>query len=128
LWQAAWLFCALAVFPAIRSACGNEELAIGISLAVGPALITLPVWWCSTLLRFPFTPTTLFVSFILLAVGSWSATIRARQLLGRDRIIGRGWPLILLHTGAFVGYAVFRSFNPAIRYTEKPMELAMLSS
>lgn len=128
LWQAAWLSCALAVFPAIRSACGDEKLAIGISLAVGPALIALPVWWLSTLLRLPFTPTTLLVSFSLLAVGSWSTALLTRELAALGRGTGRGWPFLLLHTGAFAGYAVFRSFNPAIRYTEKPMELAILSS
>ncbi len=127
LWQAAWLSCALAVYPVIRRACDDDKVATGISLAAGPALITLPVWWLGTLLRLPFTPSTLLISFSLLVLSSWVVTLLTQRMSLRHTV-RQSWALVLLHTGAFAGYAVFRSFNPAIRYTEKPMELAILSS
>ncbi len=44
------------------------------------------------------------------------------------RTLATGTSCLLAHGLLFFGYLLFRGYNPAIRFTEKPMELAFLSS
>jgi uncharacterized membrane protein len=128
LWQAIWLAAAAATVPWLRWLHLPARPAQGIALAAGPALVVLPLWWVGMLSGIPFTRATLFLVSSLLALVGWGLVIARGQSWQSLTEIIRAWPLLLVHTGAFALYALFRSYNPAIRYTEKPMELAFLSA
>jgi uncharacterized membrane protein len=128
LWQTIWLAAAAATVPWLRWLHLPARPAQGIALAAGPALVVLPLWWVGMLSGIPFTRATLFLVSSLLALVGWGLVIARGQSWQSLTEIIRAWPLLLVHTGAFTLYALFRSYNPAIRYTEKPMELAFLSA
>jgi len=128
LWQAIWLAAAAAIIPWLRWLHLPARPAQGIALATGPALVVLPLWWIGMLSEIPFARGTLLFVFSLLAFIGWGLVIARGQSWQSLREITTAWPLLLVHTGAFVLYALFRSYNPMIRYTEKPMELAFLSA
>jgi len=128
LWQAIWLAAAAATVPWLRWLHLPARPAHGIALAAGPALVVLPLWWVGMLSGIPFTRVTLFLVSSLLALVSAGLIIARGQSWQSLTEIVTAWPLLLVHTGAFALYALFRSYNPAIRYTEKPMELAFLSA
>lgn len=129
-WLIAWWCCAGLVFPLLRWAVPEDDfLSLAIAFAAGPALVVLPFWWFALLLGLPFTKQTLvgyLVSFLLanaallLANRSLQSAWRASVL----RLVGTGFVFAL----AYALYLLFRSYGSAIRYTEKPMELAFLSS
>ncbi len=128
LWQAIWLAAAAATFPWLRWLHLPGRPAQGIALAAGPALAVLPLWWVGMFSEIPFTRVTLLLVFSLLALVGWGLVIARGQWWQSLWELATAWPLLLVHTGAYALYALFRSYNPAIRYTEKPMELAFLSA
>jgi len=103
----------------------------GLSLA-GPLGLLFAVagpWWLAAAGIARFTNTLLVA--IPLAVGAalWAWEIRRGEILPYlRRNIGTVllWPTSTLVL--FLGYVVFRGFNPDAAYTEKPMDMAMLAS
>ena len=82
------------------------------------------VWWPAATLHMPFNAIALVV-VLLLAGGSiwiacfrWGTTIYWRSVIAFESV----WLLL------FGGYVFFRSYQPDIANTEKPMEIALLSS
>ncbi|MDW8058964.1 MAG: DUF2298 domain-containing protein [Thermomicrobium sp.] len=128
-WEAAWLACGVAVLLIVRWLAGNDRLGGAISLAAGPALVVLPVWWLGTTTSLSFTRLVLVIGFLVITVAGWSLAWLGRvprativSILRTSAILG------IPHAVLFAGYTLFRGFAPEIRYTEKPMELAFLSA
>ncbi|MCS7050977.1 MAG: DUF2298 domain-containing protein, partial [Thermomicrobium sp.] len=128
LWHVVWLLCAFAILPALMLRSTDERLAAVIAIAAGVALIVLPVWWLGTLFGLPFSRGTLFASWVAVALLGWGSIVRRRDWSALSRLARSTWPFVIAHSLAFTSYLLFRSYAPAIRYTEKPMELAFLSS
>lgn len=93
---------------------------------VGLVLATFLVWWPAALSPLPFNRLTVVIALALGGAAGWIVMLRrGRSLLGDLRtllLFEAVWVL------AFGGYLWFRSANPDIANTEKPMEIALLSS
>ena len=103
---------------------GLDAAASALLRPLGVVLLTAPLWWLGAVLNVPVNRSTLALVTIAggcLAWGVWlyaKRTVPWRPLLAFEAL----WLLL------FAVYAVFRSYNPHIANTEKPMEIALLSS
>lgn len=117
-------------------AVGLLPFSCWISAGLGPlrgltirpiALITLTaiVWWPAAMLGIPFNTPVLITTGVVTSIASWGLWWRR----GRPQF---PWCWLLIGEAVwlavFLAYAWFRSFNPAIINTEKPMEIALLTS
>jgi len=87
--------------------------------------LTAIVWWPAAVVNLPFTRGTLVVALVFAGGVGWGLLVRRgieiadwRSLLAFEAL----WLVMLLV------YAWFRGFTPDIINTEKPMEIALLSS
>ena len=97
----------------------------GLARPLSLVILTVVVWWPAAAVGVPFSRLSLIVALVALGVVSWALWWRA----GLDGLDLRA--LVAFEAawlGAFLLYAWFRGFNPDIAHTEKPMEIALLSS
>lgn len=100
----------------------------GLSKALGLLLVSY-LFWLGGLSVLPNSRLTIILAMLLLAVVSGFIFCKRRQEImdflreNRSLII----TYELLFAGLFILWAVMRSYNPEIRYTEKPMDFAMLN-
>ena len=100
----------------------------GASVARPLALLAMvwPVWFLASISPLPFDRVTLWISLAIVAVAGWLAAYRLQW-------IERSWLRSLamvegISLAAFFGYVLLRGFTPEITYTEKPMDIAFLTS
>ena len=97
----------------------------GLLRPVSLVALTALVWWPAAVLDLPFTRGTLVVALVIAAGVGWGLSVRRR-------ITFADWPSLLafecLWLAMFLLYAWFRGFQPDIINTEKPMEIALLTS
>jgi len=104
---------------------GLGSLVYGLVRPLGLVMLTWLVWWPAAMLAVPFSRPILVFALLIAAVASWCLWFRS----GLSGLKVHDWLAFeLLWIVAFLGYAWFRSFNPDIINTEKPMEIALLSS
>lgn len=87
-------------------------------------LLTAIVWWPAAAFGLPFTRLTLLLAITIVGVAGWVVFIRASERIHWRGIASFEAVWLVL----FMGYAWFRSYNPHIMNTEKPMEIAFLNS
>ena len=93
---------------------------------VGLVLGTCVLWWPAALLPLPFERTTVVAALAVAGAAGWVLLwLRRRELLSGYRALV---VFECVWLAAFAGYLWFRSTNPDIANTEKPMEIALLSS
>ncbi|CAN5744076.1 DUF2298 domain-containing protein [soil metagenome] len=103
---------------------GLSGARYGLTRPLGIILVTAVLWWPAALAGVPFVRLTLVLVVLLLGIAGWSMWWRGpRELNWRSLAVYEVLWLVL-----FGGYALFRSYNPDIANTEKPMEIALLSS
>lgn len=103
---------------------GLGDSAIALIRPLGMVFLTAIVWWPAAMLGLPFTRLVLLVALAGAATLGWALQLRVeRSLPWRELALFEAVWLLL-----FFGYALFRSYNPHIMNTEKPMEIAFLSS
>jgi YYY domain-containing protein len=87
--------------------------------------LTALLWWPADVFGLPYARRTLVIALVVAGVVGW-------LLWFRHGISPDGWPALLafeaLWLAMFLGYAWFRSYYPDIINTEKPMEMALLTS
>jgi YYY domain-containing protein len=121
----AWL-----MYPLIyRGLSALPDRGLAIVRPLGLLLAALVPWWLSAVSLLPYTTPWIVAIPALIALIAWVYELRAGELARflREKIV----QLIVYELATlllFAGYVVFRSFNPAIQHTEKPMELAFLTS
>jgi YYY domain-containing protein len=97
----------------------------GLTRPVSLAVVTAMVWWPAAVTPLPFSRVTLGAALLVVAAGGWLLWFRA-GLPGLDPRAIAAFELLWL--ASFLGYAWFRSYQPDIINTEKPMEIALLTS
>ena len=103
---------------------GLRGARYGLTRPLGIILVTAVLWWPAALAGVPFVRLALVLVVLLLGIAGWSMWWRGpRGLNWRSLAVYEVLWLVL-----FGGYALFRSYNPDIANTEKPMEIALLSS
>ena len=121
----AWL-----MYPLIyRGLAALPDRGISIVRPLGLLLAALVPWWLSAVGILPYTTPWIIAIPAVIALIAWAHELRAGKLAGflREKILQVAlYELVTLMF--FFGYVAFRSFNPAIQHTEKPMELAFLTS
>ncbi|MGE3799056.1 MAG: DUF2298 domain-containing protein, partial [Thermomicrobiales bacterium] len=85
-----------------------------------------PAWLLTSLSPVPYTSFLLVCTLILLSVAGWFLAFRVGW-------IDRDWvsTLVMVEAAsmvAFFGYVLLRGFTPEIIWTEKPMDIAFLTS
>lgn len=93
---------------------------------VGLVLATAVVWWPAALFGLPFERLWLVVGITALGAIGWTIFLRWESLGSIELRPLVAFELVWLAT--FLGYLLFRSYNSDIINTEKPMEIALLSS
>lgn len=96
---------------------------------IGLLLAALAPWWFSAIGLMPYTNTLIIAVPVVLATLMWINEARLGHLW-RALVDTRRQLIVyeLLTLLLFAGYVAFRCYNPAIQYTEKPMELTFLTS
>lgn len=94
---------------------------------LAPIVVAFMIWWPAALTGLPIvTRWWLAGAALLLGIAGWT------WLLARRRELRPSWTALLIFEAiwlvAFLGYLWFRSYYPDIANTEKPMEIALLSS
>jgi YYY domain-containing protein len=96
----------------------------GIIRALGLVVVTALLWWPAAVLDVPYRPITLIVVIIAVGIIGWALWIRSSETMN--------WRALASFEGLwlalFAGYILFRAYQPDIANTEKPMEIALLSS
>lgn len=94
--------------------------------AAGVVVVSAAIWWTCAVFQAPFRGITIWVGVLVIGAVSWTLVLRTGKLTVRHLRADIG--IEILWTLLFLGYLWFRSGNAAIRDTEKPMEIALLSS
>lgn len=125
-WYLVITLAAVAFYPLIGVAgAGLGPARAGLARPVGIVLLTAVVWWPAATLGLPFARWSLAIALCAAGSGLWVWWIRR----GSFRIHLRVTALFeLTWLLAFLGYVWFRSYYPDIVNTEKPMEIALLTS
>jgi YYY domain-containing protein len=103
---------------------GLESAASGLIRPLGLALVTAPLWWIGAVLGVPFGRIALVIVTIAGGCLAWGNWLYRKKSLSWASLFAFESLWLLL----FTGYSVFRTYNPHIANTEKPMEIALLSS
>jgi YYY domain-containing protein len=120
----------IATYPFVYQICNQLwDRGISIARAVGLAILILPFWMIGNIIPLPNHTILITTIGALIGLASWAIAFRQSDF---HAFLANRWRTILtfeLATFAlFFGYSLFRSFNPAVRGTEKPMELAFLNA
>lgn len=121
----AWL-----TYPFIfRALQGLPSRGVAFVRPVGLLLAALVPWWFSATGLTPYTTSIIIVVPVVLATLMWIYEAR-RGVLWCALVDARRHLVVyeVLTLLLFAGYIAFRCYNPAIQYTEKPMELTFLTS
>ncbi len=114
------------IFRVLR---GLPSRGIPFVRPLGLLLAALVPWWLSAISPIPYTTTLIVAIPVVLATAMW---VREALLGELWHFLVEHWRQVILFEGVtvvlFAGYVVFRCYNPAIQHTEKPMELAFLTS
>lgn len=103
---------------------GLRGARYGLTRPLGIILVTAVLWWPAALIGVPFVRLGLVLVVLLLGIVGWSMWWRGPHRLNWQSLaVYEALWLVL-----FAGYALFRSYNPDIANTEKPMDIALLSS
>lgn len=125
-WYAVVSVVAVALLPFVGwLGAGLGPLRIGLVRPLSIVILTAVIWWPAGLLGLPFNTPVIVGALALLAAIGWGCWWRAGHPM-----LDIGWLVAfeLVWLALFVGYAWFRGFNPDIANTEKPMEIALLTS
>lgn len=104
---------------------GLGPLRVALARPLGVVVLTAAIWWPAALLGLPYTTPVIVGVLLLVGTAGWVAWWRSgrRAIELRWLVVSEvAWLLL------FCGYAWFRGFNPDIAFTEKPMEIALLTS
>ncbi|CAN5577449.1 hypothetical protein BH23CHL2_BH23CHL2_18280 [soil metagenome] len=93
---------------------------------VGLVVATFVVWWPAAMFGLPFQTETVLAGIFAGGLASWILIVRYRRDLMSELRTLVVFELVWIVS--LVGYVAFRSANPDIANTEKPMEIALLSS
>ena len=121
----AWL-----MYPLVfRSMAALPSRGIPFVRPLGLLLAAIVPWWFSAIGITSYSTTIILLVPAVLGSAMWIKEARRREL-GRFFNESRRQLIVyeVLTLLAFAGYVVFRCYNPAIQHTEKPMELAFLTS
>ena len=126
-WWLAFSLVAVAFAPVTWwMAAGLGRYRQGLIRPVGLVIATFIIWWPSALAGLPFQRETVILATVIGGAAGWALLLR-RSRLPLDELRS----LItfeLIWLASLLGYVAFRSANPDIANTEKPMEIALLSS
>jgi YYY domain-containing protein len=118
------------VYPAIyRATPGLRDRGISLVRPLGLLFSVLAPWWLSAIGILPFSDPVIVGCFLALGVTIWTIEFRRRELIAFIRDNRRtvlAFEVVAL--ALFLSYILFRGFNPAIAFTEKPMDFAFLTS
>lgn len=105
------------------------DRGLGLVRPLGLLLAVLLPWWLSAVHLLRFSDAVLLGVPLVVGLGLWLEGARRWQLWHFLRTRARQVLAYELATLAlFLAYALWRGYNPAIAYTEKPMELGLLTS
>ncbi len=125
-WYLALTLIAAALLPFVAWL-GNRlgPARYGLLRPLSLVALTAMVWWSAAVANLPFTRWSLVAALVLAAAAGWG-------LWARRGIDFADWRSLLafeaLWLFMFLVYAWFRGFQPDIINTEKPMEIALLTS
>ena len=129
-WYMVLTVMAAAMYPLIFYA-GRRLPDRGWSIArpLGLLFAVLLSWWPAAVGLIPYTNGAIIAGVVVGSLVGWAVVARRG---GFVTFLRAEWRAVLAVEGAwlllFLGYVVFRGYNPAVAYTEKPMDLAFLSS
>ena len=129
-WLIAVEFIGLAAFPlAFYLLPRLADRGFTLSKPFGVLLVSY-LFWALGLAHVPTAQPTAIALVLLLAVAS--AYIAYRNLDELREFVRREWRMLVIaevvFLAFFVGWALFRSYDPFINHTEQPMDLALLSA
>ena len=129
-WFIAVEFIGLAAFPlAFYLLPRLADRGFTLSKPFGILLVSY-TFWILGLAQIPTVQSTAIVLVLLMAAAS--AYIAYRNLDGLRDFIVREWRALLIAEAVFIvffiGWTLFRSYDPFINHTEQPMDLALLSA
>jgi uncharacterized membrane protein len=129
-WYATASLLAWNVYPLIfRATPGLPDRGVSLVRPLGLLFLVLVPWWFAAIDVIPFSNRIIVGSVVVMAIALWAYELRHREIL---TFLTRRWRSVVifevLTLALFLGYALFRGFNPAIADTEKPMDLAFLNS
>lgn len=125
-WYASLTLVAVALFPFV--AWLGDRLGparYGLLRPLSLVTLTAVVWWPAAAFGLPFSRWTLLAALIIVGAVGWALFIRHRVPVSNWQAIVAFETLWLM---VFALYVWFRGFQPDIINTEKPMEIALLSS
>lgn len=126
-WWVAFSLVSLAFAPLTWwLAAGLGQYRHALVRPVGLVIATFVVWWPAAMLGVPFQAETVIVGILAGGLAAWALIVRYRRDLMNE--LGSLVVFELVWVGSLMGYVAFRSANPDIANTEKPMEIALLSS
>src|SRR5690606_4907653 len=118
------------LYPAVfRATPGLPDRGLSLAGPLGLLFAVAGPWWLAATGITRFTDTLLVAFPLVIGVALWVWEIRRGEILPylrRNVATALLWPTVAL--ALFLGYVVFRGFNPDAAYTEKPMDMAMLAS
>lgn len=118
------------LYPAVfRATPGLPDRGLSLAGPLGLLFAVAGPWWLAATGITRFTDTLLVAFPLVIGVVLWVWEIRRGEILPylrRNVPTALLWPTVAL--ALFLGYVVFRGFNPDAAYTEKPMDMAMLAS
>ncbi|MDI3341044.1 MAG: DUF2298 domain-containing protein [Sphaerobacter sp.] len=130
VWYAVALGLSVLLYPLVyRAAPGLPDRGLSLAGPLGLLAAVIGPWWLSAAGLTPFSDPLL--ALVPLAVGTalWAHELRRGELVPFLRAARRALAALqVLTLVLFLGYVVFRGFNPDAAYTEKPMDMAFLNS
>lgn len=130
IWYGVIVALALMLYPLVyRITPGLPDRGLSLAGPLGLLFAVLGPWWMAAAGLTPFTTGLLAILPIVLGFLLWGYELWRGNLAG---FLRREWPHALLWQAVpltlFLGYVLFRGFQPAIAHTEKPMDMAFLNS
>jgi YYY domain-containing protein len=127
IWYLVLMAVSWGVAPLVALLCrALPDRGAGIARPIGLITLILPTWWLASIDVVPYTTVGLWVTLIVVAIVGYALAFRAGAL-------DRRWLMSMLVAeligiAAFALYVWFRGYQPAIVWTEKPMDSLMLAS
>lgn len=130
LWYVALSALGWISYPILHRACSVlPDGGLALVRPAGLLLTIVPIWWLADTFGLPYTASSIGLTAGIVGLAGWGYELARPQALP---FLRRHWRLVFaletLSAAAFALYVVFRGFHPDIAYTEKPMDLALLSS